>query len=538
MPICSIVQSISPSHPTVKSPLTDFSTLSQRESDDPFHRLHPNMRTPSSLTRTDDASLKGAPRADQLESIRTSLARRIRAAVRGVNGHRSVIRVSVPVPVPVDAAAFLRANGRAVATSSVPESSGDSAPLTKRTASTFWSGRGSDVSVAAVGVAEELSSHAPPIASEDLDAAVTTRLQDLPDGARYFGGMRFDASQPREHQRPASEWATFGTFRFVLPRFELVQEGGRTALACNLVGPGDVRELGRVLEALDTLQLPEPQALPALPSPTGRRDVPTRDAWVQTIKQVLSRIESGELEKIVMARRATLNHAGPLDPYAVLQHLAPATPNCFHFAFQYDDGPAFIGATPERLLARSGSRARSEAVAGTRSRASTEREDEVLREELMTSDKDQREHAYVEDAIHDTLSRYCDTVGPPDERTDMRLRGGRHIWSRVAGTLKPGVSTVSLLSALHPTPAVGGVPRERALDVIRSTEAFDRGWYAGPVGWIGRDDAEFAVAIRSGLVDGSRLSLYSGAGIVRGSKPTDEWDEIEQKIGNFLSLVD
>ena len=501
------------------------------------------MRNLSSITPTDDAgpadaASDGGARMNRVESIRTSLTHRIRAAIRGVNGHRTVRRVSVPVPVPVDAAAFLRVNGQAVSTSPVPPSSGDSAPLPGRTASTFWSGRGSDKSVAAVGVAEELFSHAAPISAGDLESTVTERLQDLPDGAHYFGGMRFDASQPRHRQRPAAEWAAFGTFRFVLPRFELIQEGGRSTLACNLVGPGDVRELDRVLEALDTLRLPAPQAPPELPSPTGRRDVPTREAWVQTIKHALSQIESGDLEKIVMARRATLDHTGPLDPYAVLQHLAPATPNCFHFAFQYDDGPAFIGATPERLFERSGRRVRSEAVAGTRSRASTEREDEELREELMTSDKDQREHAYVEDAIHDTLSTYCDRVGSPDARTDMRLRGGRHIWSRVAGTLKSGVSTGSLLSALHPTPAVGGVPRERALDVIRSTEAFDRGWYAGPVGWIGRDDAEFAVAIRSGLVDGSRLSLYSGAGIVRGSKPADEWDEIEQKIGNFLSLVD
>lgn len=490
------------------------------------------MRTPSTLAPSNVVD------ADAASSVRSTLARRIRAEMRGVNGHRTVIRVSVPVPAAVDPAAFLRLNGRSVSTTNAVPTSGDSAPVADTTAAMFWSGRGSSRSVAAVGAAEVVASYAAPVTAKMLNAVISDKLDDLPPGARYYGGMRFDLSQPRDASHPSSEWSDFGSFRFVLPRFELVQDGETTELACNLVGPGDVKELDRVLEALDELHLPEPQPVPTLPSPTGRHDIPNRSAWVNTIRSSLASIERGELEKVVMARRATLDHTDVLDPYAVLQHLAPATPNCFHFAFQYDDGPAFIGATPERLLQRSGLHVRSEAVAGTRSRASTARADDELREELLASDKDRREHAHVEDAIQDTLASYCKRVVSPDARTEMKLTGGRHIWTRVEGTLRPGVPTASLLTALHPTPAVGGVPRAEALDTIRSAEAFDRGWYAGPVGWIGQDAAEFAVAIRSGLVDGPRLSLYSGAGIVRGSEPDAEWDEIEQKIGNFLSLVD
>ncbi len=490
------------------------------------------MHTPSTLAHSDGADTGAA------SSVRSALSRRIRAAMRGVNGHRTVLRVSVPVPESVDPAAFLRLNGRSVSTTKAAPTSGDSAPAADTTAAMFWSSRGSARSAAAVGAAEAITSYAAPVAPEQLDAAISHKLADLPPEARYYGGMRFDLSQPRDASHPSNEWSDFGTFRFVLPRFELVHDRETTELVCNLVGPGDAKEIDRVLDALNGLHLPEPQPVSSLPSPTGRHDIPNRPAWINTIRAALRSIEEGKLEKVVMARRATLDHTDLLDPYAVLQHLAPATPNCFHFAFQYNDGPAFIGATPERLLHRSGLRVRSEAVAGTRSRASTARADDELREELLASDKDRREHAYVEDAIRHTLHAYCDHVGSPDARTEMKLTGGRHIWTRVEGTLRPGVSTASLLSALHPTPAVGGVPRREALDTIRATEAFDRGWYAGPVGWIGRDHAEFAVAIRSGLVDGSRLSLYSGAGIVRGSEPGGEWDEIEQKIGNFLSLVD
>ena len=144
----------------------------------------------------------------------------------------------------------------------------------------------------------------------------------------------------------------------------------------------------------------------------------------------------------------------------------------------------------------------------------------------------------MEDAIRSTLDALCTSTRMPQHRTEMRLSKGRHLHSRIEGRLREGVSTARLLTALHPTPAVGGVPTGAALDLIRECEDFDRGWYAGPVGWIGADDAEFAVAIRSGLVEDDRLSLYSGAGIVRGSEPEAEWDEIEQKIENFLSLVD
>jgi menaquinone-specific isochorismate synthase len=98
------------------------------------------------------------------------------------------------------------------------------------------------------------------------------------------------------------------------------------------------------------------------------------------------------------------------------------------------------------------------------------------------------------------------------------------------------VTDAEVLLALHPTPAVGGYPRREALEEIRALEPFDRGWYAGPVGWIGAEGSEFAVGIRSGLVRGNSLALFSGAGIVAGSVPEDEWAEIEQKIGGFVRV--
>jgi menaquinone-specific isochorismate synthase len=122
--------------------------------------------------------------------------------------------------------------------------------------------------------------------------------------------------------------------------------------------------------------------------------------------------------------------------------------------------------------------------------------------------------------------------------SELRLARGRHLRSQFEGHLRDDVSTLDVLRTLHPTPAIGGVPTEAAVQAIRTQEPFARGWYAGPVGWIGPDAAEFAVAIRSGLVRDSSLALYSGAGIVDGSVPEAEWDEIEQKISDFAAVLD
>jgi menaquinone-specific isochorismate synthase len=119
----------------------------------------------------------------------------------------------------------------------------------------------------------------------------------------------------------------------------------------------------------------------------------------------------------------------------------------------------------------------------------------------------------------------------------VKLPHIQHILRTIEGDLGGGESDLEILRALHPTPAVGGYPADLALNAIKELEPFERGWYAGPVGWVGPDAAEFAVAIRSGLVSGNTLSLYSGAGIVPGSRPEAEWDEIENKTRTFLGVL-
>ena len=163
-------------------------------------------------------------------------------------------------------------------------------------------------------------------------------------------------------------------------------------------------------------------------------------------------------------------------------------------------------------------------------------DDEGLRDDLLHSSKDRSEHSYVRSGIGEVLAPLCEELEINGDVADMKLARGRHLRSRVRGTLREGVTDAGLLEALHPTPAVGGHPRDVALDEIRDLEPFDRGLYAGPIGWIGADASEFAVGIRSGLVRGRTLDLYSGAGIVAGSVPDEEWAEIENKISDFTGM--
>ena len=398
----------------------------------------------------------------------------------------------------------------------------------------YWSGREDGSSVAAVGTADVREGDA----AEGLDA-LGKRLASLPvsdgTGARYYGGLRFDPSR-----EPAGEWAAFGAYRFVLPRFELHGGAGGTTLVCNLVLPRDADRSEEILEGVEGLVFSEDASDGAsdgvLPAPAYRTDGPDLRGWRENVRLALSVFSQGRLGKVVLARRAEFGFDDYLEPTLLAERLEAATPGCFHFYAEPESGVAFLGASPERLYRREGRSVHSEAVAGTRPRGLSSADDAGLLDDLMGSEKDLSEHAYVRVGIEEALGPLCEELKVEGDVSEMRLARGRHLRSKVRGTLREGVTDAGLLEALHPTPAVGGSPRWEALEEIRALEPFDRGWYAGPVGWIGADASEFAVGIRSGLVRGRRLALFSGAGIVAGSVPDEEWAEIEQKIGDFTRV--
>ena len=394
----------------------------------------------------------------------------------------------------------------------------------------YWSGREDRAGVAAVGIADLREAGV-----SEGPGSLSKVLASLPDsgvsGARYYGGARFDPlGQPDE------EWAAFGVYRFVLPRFELHAGDTETTLVCNLVLPRDTDDTSKIVQEIEDLSLPEGVSGARLPTPVSRKDSPDLRGWRERVERALSTFSEGRLGKVVLARRAEFGFDGDLDPTLLLESLRAATPGCFHFYAEPEDGTAFLGASPERLFRRDGCSVMSEAVAGTRPRGASSAEDKGLRDALLHSPKDRVEHTYVSKGIREALQPLCEELEIENRVSEMKLARGRHLRSKVRGTLGDGVTDAALLDAMHPTPAVGGHPRNEALEQIHALESFDRGWYAGPVGWIGAEGSEFAVGIRSGLVRGRTLALFSGAGIVAGSVPDEEWAEIEQKIGDFTGM--
>ena len=307
-------------------------------------------------------------------------------------------------------------------------------------------------------------------------------------------------------------------------------------LVCNLVLPRDTDEASKIAQEIEDLSLPEGTYGAPLPAPVLREDSPDLRGWRENVERALAAFSQGRLGKVVLARRAEFGFCEDLDPTLLLESLKAATPGCFHFYAEPESGTAFLGASPERLFRRDGRTVESEAVAGTRPRGVSSAEDKGLRDALLHSAKDRVEHTYVSKGIREALQPLCEELEIEDHVSEMKLARGRHLRSKVRGTLGDGVTDAALLDAMHPTPAVGGHPRNEALEQIHDLESFDRGWYAGPVGWIGAEGSEFAVGIRSGLVRGRTLALFSGAGIVAGSLPDEEWAEIEQKIGDFTGM--
>ena len=260
-------------------------------------------------------------------------------------------------------------------------------------------------------------------------------------------------------------------------------------------------------------------------------DETPRDEWTRAVNEALSEIESGVLEKVVLARRRRIRAAASIDPVGAFALLLAAHPEAYVFLFEPEAGAAFVGATPELLLSVSGGQLRTTALAGSAPRGSSNAEDHFLGMKLLASPKNRREHAIVVEEIRAALQPLTVALAAPQTPNVRRLPGIQHLETPIRAALRPGVGLLQAAAALHPTPALGGRPRSAALRFITEHEPQSRGWYAAPIGIV-RPSGEgtLAVAIRSALLKGELAWLYAGAGIVSGSIPEEEWEETALKF--------
>jgi menaquinone-specific isochorismate synthase len=265
----------------------------------------------------------------------------------------------------------------------------------------------------------------------------------------------------------------------------------------------------------------------------------TREAWREAVRATLRRIEGGALEKAVLARAEDITADRPYDAARVFETLRREQPGSFRFFFLDGAGGAFLGASPERLVRLRDGEVISDSIAGTIRRGATPREDENLRVELLASEKDRREHDAVVRAVRATLAEWSDAVECGADPEILTLRHVHHLRTPVRARPHANAHVLDFVRRLHPTPAVAGTPRDAALEWIRACEPTPRGWYAGPVGWIGATgEGDFAVGLRSATLAGRRARLYAGAGIVAGSEPDAEWRETELKMKSMRDVLE
>ncbi len=409
----------------------------------------------------------------------------------------------------------------------------------------FWSRPRTGFALAAVGAAATIDAEGPDCfqhVAADWPSLARDAVLDVPAdtigvGPLVLGGFAFDPLAAR-----TPRWQAFPDASFLLPRLLLTHVDGRAWLtATTLVRPDT--NLSSEAEALQrdaaALLSSSAQENPRANEPTrpSLRDEMTAETWQGLVRAVADEIRRGDLEKAVLARAVAARRDTPFDVAAALDRLASDYPSCFVFALARGDA-TFLGATPERLVRLRDGIVTTMCLAGSVARGATEAEDRRLGDALLASPKDRGEHDVVVRALTVALRDVCESVAPTSTPVLMKVRNVQHLLTTVVGRVDRDRSILDVVERLHPTPAVGGHPRDAALALIRQREGLDRGWYAGPVGWLdATGEGEFAVAIRSGLVQGATATLFAGCGIVADSDPAAEYAESQLKLRPMLTAL-
>ena len=401
------------------------------------------------------------------------------------------------------------------------------------------------VSVAGLGRVFDIVSTETGVALEDVDgnvidgeagppiaaaARLWTRLAEHlrgegDQGLTGVGPIAIGGFAYRTDREPTGPWSGFPALLLRVPALAVSRVRGRTFATA---ATADAEAL---LELTGAARSPVARSLEVTP-------VRSPVSWTAAVDNAAARLRAGEARKVVLAREVMVHGDGVVTAGMVARSLRAAYPSCFTYLMTGGDGTAFVGASPELLIRRSGDHASSQPMAGSIARGATEADDERLAHELEESAKDNEEHGLVADFVVGALRPFAKEVLAHRAEV-IRFTNIQHLATRVDAVLsEPPATALDLAAALHPTPAVCGWPREAAERLIDELEAMERGWYAGAVGWIdSRGDGEFAVALRCGLLweDGARL--YAGNGMMPDSDAVRELAETELKFKALMGAL-
>ena len=327
-----------------------------------------------------------------------------------------------------------------------------------------------------------------------------------------------------------------------LPKWQVLRKGGNHFIILNhpispSTNPDELNtEISKFLQIFNRLQYLRP--LRGTPKNLLQGPALENNDYENAVTKALHAIRSGKISKIVLARKLTYKIKHELPYFSIAHGLKNKFPDCYTFCMTTPDSGMFIGSTPEILSKISGISLETEAVAGTAPRGPSAGKDAHLGKTLLGREKEVREHRLVIDSMLRRLKSIGISQCGEGKSRLLRLANLQHIRTPILAKLPENVHPFDALSALHPTPAMGGSPREEALPMVRKLERFSRGWYSGIAGWLdSRGRGEFIVPIRCGKFTPNSLSLYAGAGIVEGSTPSNERMETDWKLEAMLEVI-
>ncbi len=353
----------------------------------------------------------------------------------------------------------------------------------------------------------------------------------------FMGGMKFSA----EGKSDKTIWDDFADSDWFIPKIILLKKKNNFHLVTNIILKNQTEEeirntLNNYLDLIVSSTESPTITVKELVEFSNLNEPSAKTKWIEKVNSALDQISQGDYKKIVLSRRVEIQLSDKPALEEKLQNLAAEYPRCYIFAYGRNNS-IFFGASPEKLARISNGWVEADALAGSIPRGKSPEEDEKLANELLLSSKNLNEQYAVVDFIKNSFTGFSEEIVYDEKPIIRKLSNIQHLWTPIKAKLKPGHTIFSILKEIHPTPAICGVPWSGALDFIKTTEGYNRGFYAGIVGWFNFDEqGEFAVSIRSGLLKDNKLYAFAGCGIVEGSDPEAEFEETELKLKPILSL--
>jgi menaquinone-specific isochorismate synthase len=413
----------------------------------------------------------------------------------------------------------------------------------------YWENRRDGFALAGFGMAAELVAWGPQRfdSIQRQAAQLFAGARMLNDGRpalagpRLFGGFAF-----QDDFVPDNTWTVYAPAYFILPHYQLAQLGHDAWLTMNVHIAPDEDSDAIIPQLREALKLRAESLLAGqgtlnsdgMPQPLEVNYPMPYDTWARIITSATDQIKTSALEKVVLARVAEIRFSDNVNVDAALDYLSEHYADCYRFVFEPRPHHTFYGATPELLARVEGRNLATMGLAGSARRGLTPEDDAIYAEQVLHDPKERREHALVVDALRERLQAITSELQVPDAPGILKLSNIQHLHTPVSGTLKSDTGILPVIECLHPTPALGGQPRDLAMEFIRMAEPVPRGWYGAPIGWIdSKLDGMFGVAIRSAVSQDRRVWLYAGVGIVEGSVPQKEWDETALKFRPMLDAL-